>query len=222
MRSAPSSAWAGDFFAFGAGEGVLVMPTLLAGKARRVQLVCDTGEGLNSSYHFRRGSRLYPMRHVGGRMSGSWISPSKRHARRPRAVKVPVGAVIVRDGAVVASAGNRTLELKDPTAHARCWASGRPPPPSRSERLIGCDLYVSLEPCAMCAGAISFARLRRLYYAAADEGGAVEHNVRFLRFPGLPSRSGRLFGHRRERKPGGSSRTSSPAGASALWAGSIP
>lgn len=95
--------------------------------------------------------------------------------------EVPVGAVIVRDGVVLASAGNRTLELKDPTAHAEILAIRAAAARIGSERLVGCDLYVSLEPCAMCAGAISFARLRRLYYGAADEkGGAVEHNVRFF------------------------------------------
>ncbi len=99
--------------------------------------------------------------------------------------EVPVGAVIVRDGAILAAAGNRTLELADPTAHAEVLAIRAAAARIGSERLIGCDLYVSLEPCAMCAGAISFARLRRLYYAAADEkGGAVEHNVRFFASPG--------------------------------------
>lgn len=95
--------------------------------------------------------------------------------------EVPVGAVIVRDGAVLSAAGNRTLELRDPTAHAEMLAIRAAAAKIGSERLIGCDLYVSLEPCAMCAGAISFARLRRLYYGAADEkGGAVDHNVRFF------------------------------------------
>jgi tRNA(adenine34) deaminase len=99
--------------------------------------------------------------------------------------EVPVGAVIVRDGAVLAAAGNRTLELRDPTAHAEILAIRAAAAKIGSERLVGCDLYVSLEPCAMCAGAISFARLRRLYYGAADEkGGAVEHNVRFFASPG--------------------------------------
>lgn len=99
--------------------------------------------------------------------------------------EVPVGAVVVRDGAVLAAAGNRTLELRDPTAHAEILAIRAASEKVGSERLIGCDLYVSLEPCAMCAGAISFARLRRLYYGAADEkGGAVEHNVRFFASPG--------------------------------------
>jgi tRNA(adenine34) deaminase len=95
--------------------------------------------------------------------------------------EVPVGAVVVRDGELIAAAGNRTLELKDPTAHAEVLAIRAAGAAIGSERLIGCDLYVSLEPCAMCAGAISFARIRRLYYGAADEkGGAVDHNVRFF------------------------------------------
>jgi len=99
--------------------------------------------------------------------------------------EVPVGAVVVRDGEVIATAGNRTLELKDPTAHAEVLALRAAAESLGSERLIGCDLYVSLEPCTMCAGAISFARIRRLYYGAADEkGGAVDHNVRFFASPG--------------------------------------
>ena len=99
--------------------------------------------------------------------------------------EVPVGAVVVRDSVVLAAAGNRTLELRDPTAHAEILAIRAAAEKVGSERLIDCDLYVSLEPCAMCAGAISFARLRRLYYGAADEkGGAVEHNVRFFASPG--------------------------------------
>ena len=96
--------------------------------------------------------------------------------------EVPVGAVLV-DGAgtVVARAGNRTLELKDPTAHAEILAIRQAAQAIGSERLIGCDLYVTLEPCAMCAGAISFARIRRLYFAASDEKmGAVEHGSRFF------------------------------------------
>ncbi|WP_237155631.1 nucleoside deaminase [Oryzibacter oryziterrae] len=95
--------------------------------------------------------------------------------------EVPVGAVVVREGAVIAAAGNRTLELNDPTAHAEVLALRAAGQAIGSERLIGCDLYVTLEPCTMCAGAISFARLRRLYYGAGDEkGGAVDHNVRFF------------------------------------------
>ena len=99
--------------------------------------------------------------------------------------EVPVGAVVVRDGEIIAAAGNRTLELRDPTAHAEVLAIRAAAESLSSERLIGCDLYVSLEPCTMCAGAISFARVRRLYYGAADEkGGAVDHNVRFFASPG--------------------------------------
>ena len=98
--------------------------------------------------------------------------------------EVPVGAAILRDGVLIASAGNRTLEWKDPTAHAEIVAIREAARALGSERLIGCDLYVTLEPCAMCAGAISFARIRRLYYGAADEkGGAVDHGTRFFASP---------------------------------------
>ena len=96
--------------------------------------------------------------------------------------EVPVGAALVdRGGAVIASAGNRTLELKDPTAHAEMLAIRAAANALDSERLGDCDLYVTLEPCAMCAAAMSFARIRRLYFAAADEKmGAVEHGPRFF------------------------------------------
>lgn len=96
--------------------------------------------------------------------------------------EVPVGAVVVdASGQVIARAGNRTLELKDPTAHAELLAIRQAAQALGSERLTGCDLYVTLEPCAMCAGAISFARMRRLYFAASDEKmGAVEHGSRFF------------------------------------------
>lgn len=95
--------------------------------------------------------------------------------------EVPVGCVIVRDGTVLARAGNRTLADKDPTAHAELIAIRAAAAALGSERLTDCDLYVTLEPCAMCAAAISFARIRRLYFAAADpKGGAVEHGVRFF------------------------------------------
>lgn len=98
--------------------------------------------------------------------------------------EVPVGAVIVRDGQVLASAGNRTLELKDPTAHAETLAIRLACEAIQSERLIDCDLYVTLEPCPMCAAAISFARVRRLYFAASDpKGGAVENGVRLYSSP---------------------------------------
>jgi tRNA(Arg) A34 adenosine deaminase TadA len=96
--------------------------------------------------------------------------------------EVPIGAVVVSaDGEVLARAGNRTLALRDPTAHAELLAIRAACAKLGSERLTGCDLYVTLEPCAMCAAAISFARIRRLYFGAADpKGGAVEHGPRFF------------------------------------------
>ncbi|MDG4909806.1 MULTISPECIES: nucleoside deaminase [unclassified Mesorhizobium] len=98
--------------------------------------------------------------------------------------EVPVGAVIANGNIVVAKAGNRTRELADPTAHAEMLAIREACRQLASERLTGHDLYVTLEPCAMCAGAISFARLRRLYFGAADEkGGAVVNGVRFFAAP---------------------------------------
>ncbi|HZY14685.1 MAG TPA: nucleoside deaminase, partial [Beijerinckiaceae bacterium] len=98
--------------------------------------------------------------------------------------EVPVGAVVVYNGAVIAAAGNRTLEARDPTAHAELLAIRTAAAALASERLTDCDLYVTLEPCAMCAAATSFARIRRLYYGAADpKGGAVENGVRFFDSP---------------------------------------
>ncbi len=98
--------------------------------------------------------------------------------------EVPVGCVIVRDGEVIAKAGNRTLADRDPTAHAEVLAIREAAAKLGSERLTGCDLYVSLEPCAMCASAMSLARIRRLYYGAADpKGGAVDSGVRFFASP---------------------------------------
>ncbi len=98
--------------------------------------------------------------------------------------EVPIGCVIVRDGAVIAAAHNRTLTDRDPTAHAEIIAIRAAARMLRSERLTGCDLHVTLEPCAMCAAAISFARIHRLYYAAPDpKGGAVDSGVRFFASP---------------------------------------
>jgi tRNA(Arg) A34 adenosine deaminase TadA len=98
--------------------------------------------------------------------------------------EVPVGAVVVRDGEIIARAGNRPRELADPTAHAEVLAIRAAAQRLGSERLTGCDLYVTLEPCAMCAAAISFARIRRLYFGAEDpKGGAVAHGVRFFSSP---------------------------------------
>jgi tRNA(adenine34) deaminase len=98
--------------------------------------------------------------------------------------EVPVGCVVVRDGVVVVRAGNRTLADHDPTAHAEIVAIRAAGAALGSERLTDCDLYVTLEPCAMCAGAIAFARIRRLYYGAADpKGGAVDNGVKFFASP---------------------------------------
>jgi len=98
--------------------------------------------------------------------------------------EVPVGAAIVREGRIVASAGNRPRELRDPSAHAEMLAIRRACEALDDERLSGCDLYVTLEPCTMCAGAISFARIRRVYYAAHDpKGGAVDSGIRFFSQP---------------------------------------
>jgi tRNA(adenine34) deaminase len=94
--------------------------------------------------------------------------------------EVPVGAVLVDpEGRIIAEAGNRTRELSDPTAHAEILAIREACRTLGSERLTGCDLYVTLEPCPMCAGAISFARIRRLYYGADDpKSGGVRHGAR--------------------------------------------
>jgi tRNA(adenine34) deaminase len=105
-------------------------------------------------------------------------------ATTARAGEVPVGAVIVRGGEIIARAGNRTLREHDPSAHAEMLAIRAAAKSLDTERLSDCDLYVTLEPCTMCAAAISFARIRRLYYGAADpKGGAVESGVRFFSSP---------------------------------------
>jgi len=98
--------------------------------------------------------------------------------------EVPVGCVVARAGIVIARGQNRTLTDHDPTAHAEIVAIRHAAAALGSERLTDCDLYVTLEPCAMCAAALSFARIRRLYYGAADpKGGAVESGVRFFGSP---------------------------------------
>ncbi len=98
--------------------------------------------------------------------------------------EVPIGAVVVLDGEVIASAGNRTRELHDVTAHAEIAAIRLAAQRVGDERLSGADLYVTLEPCTMCAAAISFARIRRLYYGAEDpKGGGVDNGVRFYAQP---------------------------------------
>ncbi|MCO5062949.1 MAG: nucleoside deaminase [Rhizobiaceae bacterium] len=95
--------------------------------------------------------------------------------------EVPIGAVLTVRGAVIARAGNRTRELNDPTAHAEMLVLREGARNLSAERLLDADLYVTLEPCTMCAGAISFARIRRLYFGAVDDkGGAVVSGVRFF------------------------------------------
>lgn len=122
---------------------------------------------------------------MSGPAAGSFMDLALDEARAAAARgEVPVGAVVVKAGAVIARAGNRTLADRDPTAHAEILAIRAAAVALGSERLIGCDLYVTLEPCPMCAAAISFARIRRLYYGAADpKGGAVEHGVRLYHAP---------------------------------------
>ncbi len=101
-----------------------------------------------------------------------------------RAGEVPVGAVVVRDGEIVGESANRMREIGDPTAHAEMLAIRQALEALGGERLGDCDLYVTLEPCTMCAGAIAHARLRRVYYGAPDpKGGAVDNGVRFFDQP---------------------------------------
>ncbi|MCD1589315.1 nucleoside deaminase [Qipengyuania citrea] len=98
--------------------------------------------------------------------------------------EVPVGAVVTRNGAIVGEAHNAPRDLHDPTAHAEVLAIRRAAESLGTERLTDCDLWVTLEPCAMCAGAIVHARIGRLYYAASDpKGGAVEHGARVFDQP---------------------------------------
>jgi tRNA(adenine34) deaminase len=101
-----------------------------------------------------------------------------------KSAEVPIGCVIVLNNEVIATAANRTVSDRDPTAHAEILAIRQATAAVGSERLVDCDLYVTLEPCTMCAGAISLARIRRLYYGAADpKGGAVDSGVRFFASP---------------------------------------
>lgn len=98
--------------------------------------------------------------------------------------EAPIGAVVVRGDEILSRAGNRTIETNDPTAHAEVVAIREACAKAGSQRLADCDIYVTLEPCPMCAAAISFARIRRLYFGAEDiKGGAVENGVRFYGDP---------------------------------------
>jgi len=117
--------------------------------------------------------------------------------------EVPVGAVIVRDGAIIASAGNAPRRLADPTAHAEIRAIRAAAAALGRDRLEDCDLWVTLEPCAMCAGAIAHARIARLYYGAEDpKGGAVAHGPRFFGQPTCHHRP-ELYGGIGEREAAG-------------------
>ena len=116
------------------------------------------------------------------------MTPMERALAEARAAaargEVPVGAVVTRDGQVIAAAGNLTRARHDPTAHAEIVAIRMACEALGAERLTGCDLHVTLEPCPMCAGAISFARIRRLYFGAEDpKGGAVTSGVRLYDQP---------------------------------------
>ena len=115
----------------------------------------------------------------------SFMELALDEARKARDLgEVPIGCVIVRDGVVIAAAGNRTLTDRDPTAHAEVLAIRAAAQKLGSERLVDCDLHVTLEPCAMCAAAMSFARIRRVYYGAPDpKGGAIDNGVRFFASP---------------------------------------
>ena len=137
-------------------------------------------------------------------MPQSFMDDALAEARAAQeADEVPVGAVIVREGAVLARAGNRTLRDRDPTAHAEMVAIRAAAAAIGSERLTDCDLYVTLEPCAMCAAALSFARIRRLYYGAADpKGGAVDNGVRFFSSPTCHHRP-EVYGGMGEREAAG-------------------
>jgi tRNA(Arg) A34 adenosine deaminase TadA len=116
-------------------------------------------------------------------INGMAIAMEEARAAEARG-EVPIGAAIVIDGAVVARAGNRTVADDDPTAHAEMVAIRAAAAALGSQRLTGADLYVTLEPCAMCAAAISFARVRRLYFGARDpKGGGVESGARFFTQP---------------------------------------
>src|ERR671936_2073786 len=128
-------------------------------------------------------SRFLPM--IRGMTAPSFMDLALKTAENAgKAGEVPIGCVIVRDYEVIATAGNRTLTDRDPTAHAEILAIRQAADAIGTERLVDCDLYVTLEPCTMCAAATSFARIRRLYYGAADpKGGAVENGVRYFSAP---------------------------------------
>jgi tRNA(Arg) A34 adenosine deaminase TadA len=139
------------------------------------------GLGMSSSFDLEKGSEL--MTSTGAR-SHMPLALTEARAAAARG-EVPVGAVVVSpSGEVLAAGGNRTREYHDPTAHAEMLAIRAACAAVGDERLVECDLYVTLEPCPMCAAAISFARIRRLYYGAGDpKGGGVEHGPRIFNQP---------------------------------------
>ncbi len=103
--------------------------------------------------------------------------------------EVPVGAIVVKDGEIIGRGANRPVAFHDPTAHAEIMAMRDAARFLGNDRLAGCDLWVTLEPCAMCAGAIAHARIARLYYGASDpKGGAVEHGPRLFEQPTIHHR----------------------------------
>jgi tRNA(adenine34) deaminase len=103
--------------------------------------------------------------------------------------EVPVGAIVVKDGQIIGRGANRPLESHDPTAHAEIMALRQAAAALGNDRLTGCELWVTLEPCAMCAGAIAHARIARLYYGADDpKGGAVTHGPRLFDQPTIHHR----------------------------------
>ena len=140
-------------------------------------------------------------------MDGAHKTPMERALALARAAaaagEVPVGAVIVGpDGTVLAEAANRTESERDPTAHAELLAIRAAAKKLGQARLVDCDLYVTLEPCPMCAQAIAFARLRRLYYGAADpKGGGVDHGPRIFAQPTTHHRL-EIYGGIAEREAG--------------------
>ena len=119
-----------------------------------------------------------------------WMEEALREARRAETIgEVPVGAIIVRDGKVIARAGNRNLADNDPTAHAEIIALRQAGSAVGNHRLLECEMFVTVEPCAMCAGAIVHARLQRLVYGADDpKAGAVGSIMEVLNHPGLNHR----------------------------------
>lgn len=121
--------------------------------------------------------------HIRKKPTPMQIALEEAHAAATRD-EVPIGAVITYRNEIIARAGNRTREINDPTAHAEVLAIRMACEALGNERLGDCDLYVTLEPCTMCAAAISFARIRRLYYAVSDpKGGGIEYGARFYAQP---------------------------------------